>query len=120
MTINYDSIYNRTYKGCDELKYLHNGVIIGFAHSILEIVPISQRVNPIPTDWINAIYDALHDNFYGGCEPEFETKEQYDSYISNMNNLRNIEWYIDKEDDPVYTSKTPYKDKTFPYIRLKK
>lgn len=119
MEINYDYIYNRAYNQCEEIKYIPNNLIIGFIHYILESVPLSQRVNPIPSEWIDAIEDALHDSFYGGCEPEFDDIKSYESYIHIVQQMRNVEWHIDKEDAPRYMQHSPYKDKTVPYIRLK-
>lgn len=120
MNITYDAIYKIAYKQCDELKYLPNNLIIGYVAYVLEVIPIKERINPVPIEWIDAINDALHDNFFGGCEPEFETKEAYDRYNDNIKRLYHIEWHIDDPKLPLYERFCPYIDKTIPYIRYKK
>ncbi len=61
------------------------------------------------------------DSFYGGCEPEFTTEEQWDNY-ENINN----EHYFytteieEKEKLKSLTKNSPYKDKNIPFLIYKK
>lgn len=97
-------------------KYLYFDQMVGVIGTVLDKAGV-EKVNPISEDYFMAIKEAISDEFHGGMEPEFETKDQFDNWM-NMNS----EHYLfiteeDKKNDPKYRfQRSPYKDKTISYL----
>ena len=68
---------------------------------------------------IEIIEDAIYYEIYGGCEPEFDTDYEYDSFKKLMDNLdlSHYKYTIDNPDSAKWDRKSPYLDKTIPYLK---
>jgi hypothetical protein len=105
----YNKIVEITENELSGQKHLYFEHISGLIGTVFNKAHI-KRMNPIPEEYLDAIKEGLCNYFYGGCEPEFDTEEQYNNWES-INN-KNFEYIIGRYG----WKKSPYQDKTLPYL----
>lgn len=112
-------------KEADKIKYMYADHLIGFCSQIFDIcIPRDKRENPIPEEWFDAVIDGVINSFFGGCEPEFETEEQWERYEKGIEKLKTCEWTVPIETTDCwgykhYKPTSPYQDKTIPFLHPK-
>jgi len=116
MKVSYQKVSAIALDELSKCKYLYFNQMVGVIGTILDKSGVDKS-NPIPDDCFIAIKEAISDEFHGGMEPEFDTKEQFDDW-TNMNSEHYM--YItekDKNDDSRFRFQvSPYKDKTITYL----
>jgi len=101
-------------------KYIYFDQMSGIIGTILERSGV-ERINPIPDEYFIAIKEAISDEFHGGMEPEFETKEQFENWSKiNSDHYLYITEKDEKNDIRFRFHTSPYKDKTIPYLTFLK
>lgn len=103
----------------DEIKYLYMEHIVGHASAVLgRCIKNEDRVNPIPEEYFDAIMDGLINSFYGGCEPEFETEEQWKRWEKGIEVLKSCEWSLDDSNTSKWSpNRSPYLDKSIRFLK---
>jgi hypothetical protein len=112
-----DEIKKEAIRQMDELKYVPRNFTEGLLATVFDNVGI-QRTNPIPQHYFHAFEDAIYESFYGGCEPEFETEDEYNRFqevISELNS-DHYKFVLDKDKNWI-NQRSPYTDKTVPYLK---
>lgn len=80
-------IYERAIKDLDGTKYLYFNMLIGCVSHVFRQARVPV-INPIPETYLDVFLDALYDSFYGGCEPEWETEEEYNKFQESIRRLK--------------------------------
>lgn len=90
-------IYKQALKSLEGVKYMYfdSGLIGCLSYTFRYArVPV---INPIPEKYIDAFLDAYYWEFHGGCEPEFESDEQYDRFQTAVKRMyEEIVWSTPK------------------------
>lgn len=114
----YDKIVKIAEIELSQLKYFP-GTTIGYVASFCAHVFAKakvEKVNPIPNEYFDAIKMAICNEFYGGCEPEFETETAWNTW-NNLNN--EILYYgIESSGSGYNRERSPYQDKTIPFLKI--
>lgn len=121
----YKKILKIAERELSQLKYIPGTNIVFIAAFCGDVFRKANvpRVNPIPNEYFDAVKEAICNEFYGGCEPEFETESAWNTW----NQLNNEYLYYDVEEfqySDFYKRKmmigerSPYKDKTIPYLKV--
>jgi len=97
-------------------KYLYFNQMTGVIGTILDRAGV-EKINPIPEDYFIAIKNAISDEFHGGMEPEFETKEQFEKW-ENINSDHYLFITVEEtKTDPRFRHiNSPFKDKKIPFL----
>lgn len=120
MKVSYEKVSAIALDEVSKTKYLYFNQMTGLIGTILANSGV-EKLNPIPDDYFIAIKNAICDEFHGGMEPEFDTKEDFDNW-EDMNSEHYL--YITVEErksmKDVWNQRSPYKDKKIPYLFYKK
>ena len=121
-----DKIQQVSAEECQGLRRLPFGMLIGHCAYVFDKVGI-PHVNPIPEEYFDAVIWGLCDAFYNGCEPEFETEEEWDNYENAISKLKSCKYIVEDCDVDMYgrvvnyrTLRSPYMDKSIPFLSPKK
>lgn len=98
---------------CNKMKRLPFVLWKGHVQFIFDKVGV-PRMNPIPEEYFDAVINGIIDSFFGGCEPEFESEDDYDNYIKTVEEVKKLKWITIT--DKNYFFKSPYQDKTIPFL----
>lgn len=113
-----DKIQKISERMCDGLKRInYYDILIGHCSQVFRLANV-PTVNPIPEKYFDAVIYGIYDSFYGGCEPEFEDDEQYEKHQRAIENLKKCEWINPTTE--FEKRKSPYQDKTKPYLGIRK
>lgn len=120
-----DRLYKIACEELSQLKYLPNDLVIGFLGCVYARAGV-PRINPVPITAAEIVQDAIYDSFYGGVEPEFETELEYNKFNKALDDLKEVMFVpikaaiIQKDSwGHPYSQilrRSPYKDKTIPYL----
>lgn len=96
----------------EEMKYFYMDMLVSSLGYSLRRLGIKEINDNIVLDF----KEAISNSFFGGMEPEFETEESYNKweYFSAENLI------FSNVDINGSRDKNPYKDKSIPYLQLKK
>ena len=116
MTVSFQKVSAIALDEVSKCKYIYFDKMLGVIDAVLDRSGV-KKVNPISEDYFIAIKEAICDEFYGGMEPEFETKESFE----NWNKLNSEHYFFITENDRKHNNLyrfqiSPYKDKTLPYL----
>lgn len=112
-----DKIRMISEREADYFKYIPHLMTIGHCAEVFNLAKV-PKVNPIPEEYFDAVLDGLCDSFYGGCEPEFETEEEYDRYEEMVKTIKSLIWITPKTERE--KRRSPYQDKNRPFLGLPK
>jgi len=120
MKVSFEKVSAIALDEVSKLKYIYFDQMTGLIGTILNNSGV-EKINPIPEDYFIAIKNAICDEFHGGMEPEFDTKEAFENWL-NMNSEHYF--YITTEErklmDNTWSQQSPYRDKNIPYLFHKK
>lgn len=124
-----DKIQKVSAQECESLRRLPYSLLIAHCATVFDKVGI-PHVNPIPEEYFDAVIDGIIDEIYDGIEPEFETEAEYGRYENAIAQLKRCEYIVEEYEDRkdycnhtykcLVTSKSPYQDKTIPFLGLRK
>jgi hypothetical protein len=91
-----NKIYNTAIVQLNGIKRLpmRDDFVAGFIDAVFRQAQVPRGIgNEIPVEYFEAIDDAIHYVFYGGCEPEWDTDEEVKEYYEMMDFIYNgLEW----------------------------
>lgn len=99
-------------KELEDFKYLYNEHLEGFIGTVFYRAGV-PRLNPIPEEHFYDIKEAICDVFHGGCEPEFETEEEWKRFESIDNEHF---MYVIESSDRYSGPRSPFQDKSIPFL----
>ena len=101
---------------CSVLRRLSYDCLIGHCATVFDMVSI-PHVNPIPEEYFDAVIYGVINYFYGGCEPEFDTDEEYNNYINAIEILKKCKYIKgDCKDNAGNWHICPYMNKDIPFL----